>query len=255
MSDEPLDLPQGCDPDTLRRVDHLHLPDERMRFMWVESKDSRRPLNQADRHGVIDRYVLVDSVPADVRVHFDTARNLYLYAWHVYRFHAVAEQQALQAMEMALRVKLIERGDLNVDGELEAVLPPDASKKARDLKPKTMMLYRMLDHAAKMGLVRNDRIVNRVHWAQRSAEFAQSLAALEAVTALDLPEADFIPAPVVLTESDINHDWISAFIEALPSMRNGYAHGSSNIRSNVVHTFDVTSDLINQLFTSEVRPS
>jgi len=112
-----------------------------------------------------------------------------------------------------------------------------------------MMLYRMLEHAADMRLVSNDRIVNRMEWAQQRTEFTQSVTALEAMRAQGLTESTREAIPAVPTQADIDHDWIGVFVATIPSLRNGYAHESSNIRANVLRTFDITSDLINQLFT------
>jgi hypothetical protein len=42
-------------------------------------------------------------VPAPIREHFNTGKNLLLYAWFVYRFIPVAELHAYSTVEMALR--------------------------------------------------------------------------------------------------------------------------------------------------------
>src|SRR5437870_1407928 len=51
-------------------------------------------------------YALSPAVPHDVCVHWDTARNLWLHAWFVYRFYPVAEMHAYSTLEMALRLRL-----------------------------------------------------------------------------------------------------------------------------------------------------
>ncbi len=65
-----------------------------------------RPLSQTDQYELVAEYTLSDAVSVDVRIVFDTARNLYLYAWFVYRFYNVAEQQVFACLEMALREHL-----------------------------------------------------------------------------------------------------------------------------------------------------
>jgi hypothetical protein len=47
----------------------------------------------AERYADVSQFELIQSVPLNVRVHFETAKNLYLYAWFVYRFYPVAEQR------------------------------------------------------------------------------------------------------------------------------------------------------------------
>ena len=48
-----------------------------MQYFAVRDGAISRPLGQEDRYENISRFELRDEVPADVRVHFDTARNLY----------------------------------------------------------------------------------------------------------------------------------------------------------------------------------
>ena len=43
----------------------------------------------AERHADVSQFDLTLAVPLDIRVHFETAKNLYLYACFVYRFYPV----------------------------------------------------------------------------------------------------------------------------------------------------------------------
>jgi hypothetical protein len=239
-------------PDGLRLVADLNEPDIRMRYLAVLDGTGSRPLEQTDRHALIAQYELLGCVPEDVRVHFDTARNLYLYAWNVYRFHAIAEHQVLGSLEMALRTKLIACGSLNDDGLLETVFPP-RKKKLTDfeLTPRRVMLKQMLGHAAEVNLISNDRIVNRARWMAKSVEFLQLVRMAELMEQQGLTEMRVEPLPIVLSDEDVNHDWIGGFIDALPGIRNDYAHGSPRINASVLRTFDICSDLINQLFGAD----
>ena len=54
------------------------------------------------RQEAIAQLTLNASVPEDVRIHYETAKNVLLYAWFVYRFHMVAEQYVLSSLELAL---------------------------------------------------------------------------------------------------------------------------------------------------------
>ncbi len=236
-------------PDGLRPVAELVKPDVRMQYLAISDDVGTRPLTQSDRHAQIAQFELQECVPEDIRVHFDTARNLYLYAWNVYRFHAIAEHQALGSLEMALRLKLIAHGDLNVDGLLEPVFPSRKKKLTNfELTPKRVMLKQMLGHAAVTNLISNDRIVNRFHWLAKSVEVLQFVRMAELMNQQGLTELRGEPPPIVLTDEERSPDWIGGFIEALPSIRNAYAHGSSRIYASVLRTFDICSDLINQLF-------
>lgn len=236
-------------PDALRSPDQLHLADERMAFFTVRDRDESRPLSQNDRHASIERFQLCAEVPNDVRVHFDTARNLYLYAWFVYRFHVVAEQQALASLEMALRLALIERNVLDKQGRALNNPPSKMTSTVVRRRPTRPALQSLLRLAVDNGILSNARLVNRFLWAQAAAERRVQTKQIESMlssnaTALEIPNEPAIPSP-----DELDYDWIGAFIEALPTMRNAYAHGSSRVHATVLRTFEVVSDLINQLFT------
>jgi len=95
-----------------------------MRFLAVREGGWVRSITQQDRHEFIAAYDLNPAVPEDIRVQFDTARNLYLYAWNVYRFHVVAEHQALSTLELALRTRLISANVLDAKGTHTRTLAP-----------------------------------------------------------------------------------------------------------------------------------
>jgi len=62
------------------------------------------------RHSAIATVQLSDAVPEQIRIHFETAKNAYLYAWCVYRFHMVAEHYVFSTLELSLRERLNELG-------------------------------------------------------------------------------------------------------------------------------------------------
>lgn len=47
---------------------------------------------------------------------------------------------------------------------------------------------------------------------------------------------------------DYAHDSLKIFAETLPFFRNTYAHGSSMLHSTVLATFEIVTDLVNQLY-------
>lgn len=96
------------DCDGLRSPEHHCEPDPRTRyFVSVDSETGlTQHLSQSDKYESIAAYALSDAVPEDIRILFDMASNLYLYAWFVYRFYNVAEQQVFAYLEMALRERL-----------------------------------------------------------------------------------------------------------------------------------------------------
>ena len=77
-------------------------------------------------------------VPREIVLQFETARNVYLYAWFVYRFYPVAEHQSLACLELALRERLKEE------------------IRTGKIKGKRPTLYPLLKYAVEHELVRNE---------------------------------------------------------------------------------------------------
>ncbi|MGN6210491.1 hypothetical protein [Asticcacaulis sp.] len=67
-------------------------------------------INLIEHHASISAVTLNETVPEEVCVSFEVAKNLYLYTYFVYRFGVVANGQALQSLEYALREKAKQSG-------------------------------------------------------------------------------------------------------------------------------------------------
>jgi hypothetical protein len=81
-------------PDPLKALSEVYAPDARQaHFVGT----------LADAHAILTQITLHTGVPVNVRQLFETAKNVSLYSWFVYRFHQVAESVAYSALEMALR--------------------------------------------------------------------------------------------------------------------------------------------------------
>jgi hypothetical protein len=81
--------------DNLRRPTEAYLPDSRSAAFGLN--------DIADRLKKIEAYKLEEYVPENVATQYEVARNIYLYAFNVYRFHMVAQNQALIALEFAIK--------------------------------------------------------------------------------------------------------------------------------------------------------
>ena len=81
------------DCDGLKNLDQVCVADERNNyFVRIDVKTGvEQSLTIADLYESVSEYILIDEVPDKVRIQFDTARNLYLYSWYVYRFYNIAE--------------------------------------------------------------------------------------------------------------------------------------------------------------------
>ncbi len=95
--------------ESLRVLAKLDVPDPRWEhFVVIDvERGGIRRFTLEDHFGRISSTKLRDHVTDDVWASFETARNASLYAWFVYRFFALAEQQALAALELALRTRAL----------------------------------------------------------------------------------------------------------------------------------------------------
>ncbi|TLN01518.1 hypothetical protein FDZ73_15490 [bacterium] len=218
-----------CPADALRTPASALLPDERTNAFAVIDQGMVRKITQADHHGAIARFELSSAVPIAVRIHFETARNLYLYAWFVYRFYPVAEQHALTSLEFALRERLI-RGHLSKS------------------KAERMGLSDLLKRARSHGLISNEALRGRPKWAAEMARQRYSLEQLNVMIASGCETISFDDSKVEPAAEDLAYDRIDDFIKYLPDIRNDYSHGSETLRHTVLRTFEIVADLISQLF-------
>lgn len=93
--------------DTLKAFDELLEPDSRQKHFAVVNRltGEARPLSLRDKYQAVEMITLAQYVPDEIREHFDTARNLLVYSWFVYRFNQVAELHAFASLEFALKTK------------------------------------------------------------------------------------------------------------------------------------------------------
>lgn len=226
--------------DQLRNAASALQPDPRtVSTVALRSDGAASMVTLAETHADVSQFELVSMVPVDVRIHFETAKNLYLYAWFVYRFYPVAEQQALVTLEFGLRKRL-------------AVSYPEKYGPASDWVPS---LTKMLETARKDGLISNAGMRATQRWASQRA---RSRVSDEATRRLIESGADFIefdPDSAVPEPADYSDDALTIFIETLPAIRNTYAHGSAMLHSSVSGIFEIVTDLINQLFLNSTEES
>jgi hypothetical protein len=213
---EPEPIP---DCDALRKPENAGKPDERSASFVVVNHDTgeSRPRGLADEHAELVRLILDDGVPREVRVHFETAKNLLLYSWFCYRFAQVAELHALATVEMALR---------STPGM------PD-ERKRRGLGP-------MLQHALDKGWIQSGafRNVKRLKTTQ-PPPLRQVWVDHEGVHVGDLIVPDL---------PDFG-GYAAMLPRELPRHRNILAHGSEMLNpwsANLI--LELCCDIINQLF-------
>lgn len=166
-----------------------------------------------DHYGAIAQVHLQVGVSEPVIQSFENARNTYFYAFFAHRLIMVAELQVRISVEFALREK---------------------AKLSGIPVPRWWGMKRFLKEAIRRGWIvdegferfrRNEAVRKQEAemWSQIDSKFRYE------------PPADAQAYCRVLAES-------------FPSLRNDLAHGSDMLYPSVIGTFEISADLINQLF-------
>lgn len=178
---------------------------------------------------------LAPEVPEKVAIAFETARNLYLYAWHVFRFYPVAQMQALATLEMGLRTRLPAR-------------LPEGYQRPSQRQP---TLHGMLGYAIDQGLLRNQGFSRWHAAAENKARQRRDWEAMRRLVddGLDVVEVDDMES-VVITPEDQRWDLLAVLREGLHRARNELAHGSSMLSHQVRGDIELVAEMLNQLYVS-----
>lgn len=203
--------------DPLKPLDEVLVPDERS----VALNGSLE-----DRHRLLFGIVLSASVPTDVQQLFETAKNVALYAWYVYRFHQVAESVAFQSLEMGLRKR---------------------REQAQGREKRQRSFSRDLRFAVRAGWIRNEGFSDLRDIARARAFTRMVIATIERH-----PGVEIMPLPQ-LSEADTDVElgklsYVESLTTALPRIRNELAHGSRMLHPNSAKTLRVVAEMLNQVF-------
>jgi hypothetical protein len=213
----------GKNGDEFKPLNEMLLSDVRQTF-WVKIQPdgSTREFRFDDLHKRVAELVLNSTVPEDVRTSFDTARNLYLYSWFVYRFLTVAELQAYAAFEYALGKRIEVENIGHIHG-----------------------LKRRFDFAIQKGWLRADGVRRYQRSAKRRKEFIEEQEQFHREY-LKLEVGS--QKPTFKTEDEYAFDYLEGLKSAFPHLRNSIAHGTPKLAGGTVVTIEICCDLINQLF-------
>ena len=208
--------------DELRNPQNACLPDPRLKNDAPDMHARWRAISALNFNA---------DVPEAVVQHFETAKNVFLYAWFVYRFHMVAEQYVLSTLEFALR---------------ERILQENSNKLKKHIGSG---LKKMLVIAREQAWISNKRFEPGFELAQRNAMDRYKNKMIDLMNEHGLSEITLDYSTVEITEEDWSYNWIEHFESILPQLRNEHAHGTSNLYPTVFGTFEIVHNLIEQLFT------
>ena len=204
------------DSDDLRSLRDLHVADPRS-MVGLKSKTIE------DHFRTVEHLSLSNAVPAPTRIIWNTARNLYVYSWFVWRFLPVAELYGYAALENALRERCARENSF-----------PKTGKK----KP-FYNLTSLLKHAMSEGWINVESLSTYKRMQEARVRSLQQ--ALLAMGDEENAEA-WVPKlnPTVYKEQ---------LESSLPFTRNEIAHGSSTLSPTVHSSLIQCHDLIQNLFS------
>lgn len=198
--------------DLFRDLEHVKTPDPRYVSRTVlDPKVGVRAMTLEDHWRDVEAFALHEGVPRSIRVHFDTARNLMLYSWLVYRFHPVAELHAFSSVEYALNRRA---------GTAPHRIGPG--------------FKRLLQRAVSEGWIHDDGFR---HYRQIAARREEAVP--EEAEVLGMEE---VVRPKV-------QSYVETLVETLPFLRNELAHGSAHLAPSGKRTLALCCDLIDQVFS------
>lgn len=223
---------EQTNPDRLKPLAAIHCADPRSDNQAV--LDIFKPGAKAldEHHAAVAELKLGAAVPEDVVEQFETAKNLYLYAWFVYRFYPVAEHHALTCLELGLRLRLADQ------------LP---RKYWKDPKRKPT-LRPLLTFAIDTGAIRNEGFRQWRDQVDRRARQRYVMEKRSEMIAGGLQKIELDYTQALPNDQDREWDYLSTLQEVLPEIRNSYAHGSTLLHQQVLGTLELVSEILNQLF-------
>ena len=202
--------------DSLKELSEITTPDLRQVFFSVSIED---------RHALLAEITLKKSVPHEVRQLFETAKNISLYSWFVYRFHQASEMIAYSVLEMSLRLRYKSEN-------------PDSKK--------SIMLYGLIEHAINEQWVSIENFPQILMKARQAAEFQKTMESADKlkqdddVVPIDEPSEEDVKYH--LQNMDLN------FLFSIPKLRNDLAHGSNTLTPSSISTLQKISDIVNQIY-------
>lgn len=213
--------------ELLRPLDRVCEPDPRnTMFVKLELRHLHQALSERTLHA---------KVPEDIVMQFETARNLYLYSWFVYRFYSVCEHQALACLELALRKRYEQ----------------EAPKKYRNRRDGKLYLRGSLRYSIDCGHVKHEGFRRWHEAARRRATLRYEMNKIEEMRSKGLKEIALDCSEVEVTDADRNWEYLDFLSNYLPEVRNEYAHGTPILHNQVLTTLEVVSEIINQIYPAE----
>lgn len=214
------------DVELLRPIEFITEPDPRTCSF---AKDI------ADYHADVSSFNLNAQVPRDIALQFETAKNLYLYGWFIWRFFTVADHQAFSCLELALRSRY------------ENSIP-----KKYFPKQKQPGLKAMLEFAIDECHIKNEEFETWRNITLRKARSRYEHNKSQEMHANGLNEIELDYNEIEIEDEDKDWNYVQMLQDILPKQRNQHAHGSVSVDMfhGPRHTIQIVSEIINQIYSA-----
>lgn len=232
--------------DLLKEVHEILEPDERSHFFARHNPITNQPesLTLKDIHVSISEYAMHAGVPIRIREAFDVARNLYLYSWFVYRFRTVAEAHALSTLEYALREFI---GKENIEKYKKERKETELKSTGKKLNLRNgLRLY--IEYCRDHKLIKNENFTGWRRIPILRLEQQYQMQIFEKMRAEGVTEIRYEMPKFHIADDQNTFDYINHLVEHTHVIRNMHAHGNSMVYPTVLHTFEMVSEFVNQLY-------
>lgn len=215
--------------DNLKKPEETNLPDSRSPMLGLRSI--------TDQYERIQLYELADYVPEKVATQYELARNLYLYAYHVYRFYMVAQHQVLITLEFSIK-ECIGKKKIKRYGE--------KIKKGSGLAVCLHYIFdKCLIENTDFPIWQDRRRVDAEHQYQIKKIEEMQEKGLESIE-LDYDDIDY--DDIDYEGHALELDYLEMLSKNMPDIRNRHAHGTSMLHNQVRTTFENVSVIINKIY-------
>jgi hypothetical protein len=224
----------------LRTLETVCQPDPRSHYFGIPHDDGVYGGEAFEQHhNGISAFALHSGVPEDIIIQFETAKNIYLYAWFVFRFYPVAQSQAYACLELAMHERL--------EQEMLA-----AGWKKREFG---FGIRNYLKHAVKKGYIKNEDFEVWRKGVLIRARARYMYESFEEMERLGLTEMEVDESKIEVRDEDKASDYVGVLLKSIPYQRNHYAHGSKTLHKTVLGTFRIVSEIINKLWECKKEES
>jgi hypothetical protein len=243
-------------PDRLRTPKDIFDPDARSADFAVLGEDGYRPKTLQDQYDEVAPITLHEGVPREIVVKFDTARNLNLLSWFVYRVHSAARSHAYECLELALKMRFKEELLEREEKDRLARYEEHVKKHPKNNQPPRPIdrekyhpgMHELLEHAIAVGVLKNENFTAWQTKTELRARHRRDVEAIRRMQELGLTEVEVEEAQIEIKDEDRNHDYLGRVLESVPFIRNHYAHGTSALDNKSLSTLRLVAEIINQIF-------